>query len=98
MKQSRQRRGSTRQIPVGRIAGAMLAIGGLSRICRRPGAAGAATATVVSTTRTRSSARSWSAARPSTPQGEQDSLLGEVPEGLAEPGAQGMNKAKAGTA
>lgn len=51
MKQSRQRRGSTRRIPVGRIAGAMLAIGGLSASAVAPGTAGAATTTVVSTTK-----------------------------------------------
>ncbi len=49
MKQSRQHRGHTRRIPVGRIGAAILAVGGLSASAVASGTAGAATASVIST-------------------------------------------------
>ena len=51
MKQGTQDRSSTHKIPLGRMAGAVVALGGLSGLVLAEGTAGAATSVVVSTTK-----------------------------------------------
>lgn len=51
MKNATQDRSSTRKIPLGRMAGAVLALGGLSGLVVAEGTAGAAPSVVVSTTK-----------------------------------------------
>ncbi|HLN17434.1 MAG TPA: hypothetical protein VK277_11885 [Acidimicrobiales bacterium] len=51
MDEKNKRRGADRKIPVVRMAGAMLALGGLSASLATTGAAGAATSSVISTTK-----------------------------------------------
>ena len=51
MKQGTQDRTSTHKVPLGRMAGAIVALGGLSGLVLAEGTAGAATKVVVSTTK-----------------------------------------------
>lgn len=51
MKQGTQDRTSTRRVPLGRVAGAIVALGGLGGLVLAEGSAGAATKVVVSTTK-----------------------------------------------